>query len=1014
MKFRKIYLLLAIIPLAYGGVSLSVRAAGDTPNGWVKPNLSNTYKYNSYLDIEECSYFKGGTAYASDHILTYPNGSVTNDDRVLLNVPGKYSLIYTSNVNNSIYSQEYSFDVGFSVVSYNNPTKTSFQYGNLNSLNVGDSSIRTNNAEGLYVRLAANDVLTFNEYIDLSNITATDELIKMFAMPDVYHEEEMNAIQFKLVDSVDPTNYMTILSTRYQDYGYTYSLASGKDQTLTGWERNASKSIKHINDGWGTPTSHTFGGTAITNFTTKDYHRVNVDERCLTFTYDPIENCLYSLTKKLATPVSSGDLTDFAKVCDFNDPNDFTTLWNGFKSNKVKLEVSSIGTSKETSNLCFAKVFGLDLSSATINKTSGPNITINHSGSTPQGEVNKTYKIPTATANDEYFGECKVSSSVYYRYDSDVYRRQLSIKDGSFVPTKPGLYAIVYRSSDYLGNVSEKILQVIVSETLEPISFDVPNISSGFVGQEIYIPSLDGVDGGSGLYTIKVTAKLDNEVIEIEDNKFIPTKAGNWTIEYSVSDYIGNVVTKSTNVNVGVKDGYLAEKLPVMFPGFVLNNTYVIPELTLSKYDANGNKTSIKSKVRIKDKVYTSGDSFVPVSDDAEGFITLEYFEGSEVFKTYNVPFLSNVSKSVDAEGLVTNDFAADRYFITNGTRTWLESGVQVVSNVEKTTTTFANFVSTYDFSLNIGTFTNFANDNSITISLTNYKNEDEVASIQIIKKNYGYDIVGFDGSLVQITSENDFAIGFDGTQFVINNSFKFKCDITEPIDAATLKIESDKTTGYVIKSIMGSQVTNRLSSLQDKQGPGIAFTDVFGGTKEINEIYKICKVNVFDLFSPNVDKSLTVKDPDGNYATTIDGEVLNNVDPSKDRYIKLDKFGFYEFRYETAETAEYKKKYNSYSKTYMVEVLDSVAPTITFKSDFKTSANLNSLVVLPNYEVNDNYSAEEKISVRIGVTNPDGVVTYLKGNSFYVNYVGTYKISYFVFDEAGNSTIVSKYMEVK
>jgi hypothetical protein len=64
--------------------------------------------------------------------------------------------------------------------------------------------------------------------------------------------------------------------------------------------------------------------------------------------------------------------------------------------------------------------------------------------------------------------------------------------------------------------------------------------------------------------------------------------------------------------------------------------------------------------------------------------------------------------------------------------------------------------------------------------------------------------------------------------------------------------------------------------------------------------------------------------------------------------------------------------------------------------------------LVIPDYEVADNHSKTENITVVKMIINPMGMPVYLYGdvNAIKCEYAGEYEIHFYVYDEMGNVTI--------
>jgi hypothetical protein len=139
---------------------------------------------------------------------------------------------------------------------------------------------------------------------------------------------------------------------------------------------------------------------------------------------------------------------------------------------------------------------------------------------------------------------------------------------------------------------------------------------------------------------------------------------------------------------------------------------------------------------------------------------------------------------------------------------------------------------------------------------------------------------------------------------------------------------------------------------------------------------------------------------------------MLDQVDGTKSYTIGFEKAGQYKIVYTAIEM--YKElnfnsgRFNESKFEYFVYAQDDVAPSITLTSQIPTYVSQGSSVKLPNYIVSDNFSAENKISVRFVVSNPYGRIENIVGNSFKCEIFGEYQLRIIALDEKGNTTMLT------
>ena len=201
---------------------------------------------------------------------------------------------------------------------------------------------------------------------------------------------------------------------------------------------------------------------------------------------------------------------------------------------------------------------------------------------------------------------------------------------------------------------------------------------------------------------------------------------------------------------------------------------------------------------------------------------------------------------------------------------------------------------------------------------------------------------------------------------------------------------------------VSGVNVSNK----QDTSGPSIQTANSVVMNAFKDEVYTVQKVIVGDALAPNSEAKLTVVAPDGSIVSSVDGVELNEVNAVVDYEIKLTQYGLYTVSV-TAKESDGWKYSNKTTFEYVVSVIDGEKPTITFDKEFDTKIEVGELLIIPKYEVADNYSAADKITVMTVITNPKGMPVYLYGESNAVRceYAGVYKVTIYVYDEMGNLT---------
>ena len=166
------------------------------------------------------------------------------------------------------------------------------------------------------------------------------------------------------------------------------------------------------------------------------------------------------------------------------------------------------------------------------------------------------------------------------------------------------------------------------------------------------------------------------------------------------------------------------------------------------------------------------------------------------------------------------------------------------------------------------------------------------------------------------------------------------------------------------------------------------------------------------DVIDPNPSLTFSVRDPDGNFLVSTDGVRLENVVPTGNERVVLDKYGMYTVEYSAKDAGG-----RSRSFSYVIWVDDAEAPVITLQEKMAETCEVGDAVVIPKVTVSDNITSAENIVVSVSVQLPTGrVITIPKdSNSFRADYVGEYVVRIVAYDEMGNlSSVVMKVTAAK
>ena len=706
MKKKITLLALAYFMLLCGCSSISSALANNDIESWGSFNLKDTYNVNDSLYLGDVSLFVGGESALAEANLTFPSGKTTDATSNILNESGKYTVTYSTVINGKYYEKSQDFFVQTPYVSHGSSSAT--YYG------VGDKATHA----GLNVKLAKNDELTFNEIIDMTDLTKNEALIKLYMTPTTHGSYDVGSLIFKFTDVEDDTNYLEITigkrAWKPESYpGDCTVFVKGDDSdrvSVESWNGDvpngggSAKGYVKANDVYGAMMKMTMNGlrTIDSNINYGErsdgsYGWVSTDtaiisnadydatEGIITYDYNNME--LGIINMKMDFKGSRITETEYKKVWDFDDTK-LTSLvtggygsWRGFTSGKCRLSIRGDQYESNYASFVLTALHGLDLTSEVLNDSQGPEITISSTLDDNDtllinGKAGCYYKIPEASANDIYYGKTNVTSEVYLHYGTD---KQINVDtvEGRFYPRVAGTYTIVYRSSDNNGNTTIKPIKVIIDESTPSdikVKLEEDIITSIKQGQYYYLPNVL-TSGGKGDKEIKSYYIFNNKKVEITNGSFIPEEAGNYIIRIECTDFIGQTGYLAYNLVVLENDEPFILDEPVLAEYYIAGGQYQIPNLTCFQYK-NNNKNSITPTAKVKYKIIDDlgdikevcydlnvGDTFSTVNILDNDTLNISYYYDGILLGTYQAKTINPLYYSADIYNTAI-DFK--KYFVSN------------------------------------------------------------------------------------------------------------------------------------------------------------------------------------------------------------------------------------------------------------------------------------------------------------------------------------------------------------
>lgn len=990
------------------GTTVAVCNTSGYAEQWSDVSIAEVYRLGESFTVP--SRTVDGIVATSTVVL--PDGNATRSTSLKLDQVGEYCVCYSAEKDGKVYSASQKFSVRQPLVSANKEETTyKTAYGNFAAYGVADGDGKPRWKEPLCVTLASNDRVTFNQYIDFSELTKEDPIIEFYIDPDTRGVAAFDIFYFQFTDVLNPDVYFTVRYQRYINYpGSAYASARGNNQVVwAGYESNTGK--WHINDVFGEPVN--------CMLTAQHY---NWDNHCAvddSSDHYPIALSYDAGTRQLFTWNTTLSSTSWYKyITDLDDPTIYEDLWTGFPSGKAYMTIYGSAWNTGSANIHIKNIYGYgDLDNAwekDVNDDVAPQLTVDLPSAMPEGRIGGTYTIPQATALDIYSGVCKVDTEVTYGDGFSVF-----VQDGKFITDKPGVYQIKYTTKDAYGNSAEKTVNIHAGNAVDEIAINLPQekVTDASLGQYVAVPAPTSITGGRGNCSYTVIAKNGQTEIDVSNGGFYPEIAGNWTIEYTATDFTGDTEKVSYNLSVSVGNKPMLVDVITLPKYYLSSMTYQLPLVYANDY-TSGKLERLVMDVEVTDangtNIYKAGDKFVPQVDNQGDSVQIKFKSKGEVLAEYSIPsVLAYVSDGRYSDLQIQNYFVGEGFTIDKKHSAHDTPGIFVESNGSYSWE-FAKDIASDGFAFTFGTLENLGAFSSIKFTLEDAENANIAVSFSIVKSGDTYVAKDNQGNVVCDLVYNfnsgsaDQTVSFDGTKFKVNKS-PFTSEFTdfgEKFDGFTagkiyfkMQVTSAVATTVIARELNGYVFS---SAKTDRIPPQIVVLGNYGGSYEQHSIYTVSSALANDVLDPNVTFTVTVTDPQGNFVTAQDGTVLDKVSPDKTYQIQLEKFGQYTVSYSAKDSG------SSSNFSYKINILDGTAPEFHFEKGFRTTAKVGEVYYIPSYTLSDDISQADAVKSYKMIVNPNGAIVYVTGNAVKLEYAGEYQVRLVAYDEAGNAKFVT------
>ena len=836
---------------------------------------------------------------------------------------------------------------------------------------------------------------TFANVIDLNNITRGTNLLTFFPyvtndigyandlqiiFTDIYNKDNSIGIQFKCSPFHDNLTYVSAFNGR-RHYAF-----DNENWVLTG----VNGPVK-IGD------EYFFAGI-MRNHYSMQMKNPNGGLHLYSFTIDyPQRQMVLDLTTE-----GEGRYT----LMDFDNPiwcggSDY--VWDGFTTGEVYMTIQFGTLTGGSASITVTEVAGQSVTGMTINDTVAPAITVDinkdYRKNMPYGLVGQAYDIPTAHANDVVSGVVDVDMKIFFDGEAVPY------DGGDFIPAKSGKYTLQYSAQDRKGNLAEETFTFNVYDTQPAITVEAEKYTLPTTGYYFEIPNII-VKGMSGKTNITTEIVYNGEVVAPDEKgKIYIDKVGEIALNVTVTDWLGCEKKETLTIPVSAEEMRIAveERYGTVPKG----RTLVFTDATVYDFDGKGDN-AVTQKIYVNDQLLNDNTYKVENSDQVLNVRYEVTCAGKSAEYTYQVTVFDGVESIFNTDGTfsIAGEYNDEVHF------TFEKDGYFELVNAVSQNYLKLNFATpAYAFEYMDVYLTDASNSNvSVFARFTEY-NRTHVR-MQLNGKGDYYLLSG------SLSAGIPFTFFYEADRLVFRQAVDEKVifPLTECANGDVFKgFESQAVYVKVfvggvkesscirLSSISNETFTTLLLTGKDSVQPVISTPiDKENVSGDYGVEYVVRPTKAYDVLQGAYDVLTTVVAPDGTVICTQ--QILNS-----EFKFTPNQYGTYTITYETFDPVFVQKT----TKMVFLQIKDTVAPSITLKTELSLEAKLGDVMTVVGAVATDNYDTAS--SVRIFVYDPQYRNALVQeGDSYRFTYLGTYKIVYLAMDASGNQTRAIYYVEVK
>lgn len=626
----------------------------------------------------------------------------------------------------------------------------------------------------------------------------------------------------------------------------------------------------------------------------------------------------------------------------------------------------------------------------------------------PQAVKGKPYRLFTASAEDLYSKEVAVDTKVYLHYLEDT-KTLISLENNLITPEYYGVYTVEYKAIDEFGNTSVYTYD-FSCEDAETLSVSLSDSQKEtLVGTET--PIADFVyENGFGFVTTKITATHENgkSVDLTEKTSFVPMYVGEYTIEYTCTDY-SLEVTQEYTLTVGKNNEPVFLSSASLPKYFVVGQEYTLPSVEAYQF-LTGKPISVTPTITTqigKEKAQKlDGYTFIP---NKEGAITITYTAACDAVKKSQV----YTALAIDV-GEAGSTFDISKYFYSSDALVTVNSESVTVATQNDTRVEFINALSSREFSFEFSAMAHTLNCETFTVYLQDSADEN-------VQLELTYGAVGEENSYFSVNGEKNPVQESSSVQSISYN----EADRTIKFGLLSLELPTDFEgfpSGKMYFSFEFSGVKGKaeidvysinnhvfVETGGDDFAPQVWFNGAQGVFK-INEIFELGEIKYGDVLDANAELYLEVISPSEKYVTSEQGILLQNYKgDTKGISFRLTEYGEYFITIIALDDSQNRQVYSC-----SVKVSDE-PPKATLQQKIPDNVKVGEAFTIPDVIVTDDISAADKCTVNVLLFGLNGDFHELtRGKAYSLQEKGVYYLYYMIADEAGNMLIINRTITVE